>query len=48
MRTRRDLQLRHFYADVRQDPLIGPIFNAKIKDLESSPGTHHIIVRFLG
>jgi hemoglobin len=24
--------LRHFYADVRQDPLIGPIFNARIKD----------------
>jgi hemoglobin len=24
--------LRHFYADVRQDPLIGPIFNAQIKD----------------
>lgn len=24
--------LRHFYADVRQDPLIGPIFNAKIQD----------------
>ncbi|MBV9490191.1 MAG: group III truncated hemoglobin [Verrucomicrobia bacterium] len=22
--------LRHFYADVRQDPLIGPIFNAQI------------------
>jgi len=22
----------HFYADVRQDPLIGPIFNAQIKD----------------
>src|SRR5215469_4680471 len=26
--------LRHFYADVRQDPLIGPIFNAQIKDWE--------------
>jgi hemoglobin len=24
--------LRHFYADVRQDPLIGPIFNVQIKD----------------
>ena len=24
--------LRHFYADVRQDPLIGPIFSAQIKD----------------
>jgi hemoglobin len=24
--------LRHFYADVRQDPLIGPIFNAQVKD----------------
>jgi hemoglobin len=24
--------LRHFYADVRQDALIGPIFNAQIKD----------------
>jgi len=24
--------LRHFYADVRQDPLIGPIFNARIED----------------
>ena len=24
--------LRHFYADVRQDQLVGPIFNAKIKD----------------
>lgn len=24
--------VRHFYADVRQDPLIGPIFNAQIKD----------------
>jgi hemoglobin len=24
--------LRHFYADVRQDPLIGPIFNSQIKD----------------
>jgi hemoglobin len=24
--------LRHFYADVRQDPMIGPIFNARIKD----------------
>jgi hemoglobin len=24
--------LHHFYADVRQDPLIGPIFNAEIKD----------------
>jgi hemoglobin len=23
--------LRHFYADVRQDALIGPIFNAQIK-----------------
>jgi truncated hemoglobin YjbI len=23
--------LRHFYADVRQDPMIGPIFNARIK-----------------
>jgi hemoglobin len=29
--------LRHFYADVRQDPLIGPIFNAKIKDWK-----HHL------
>jgi len=27
--------LRHFYADVRQDPLIGPIFNAQIKDWKS-------------
>src|SRR5205085_1360397 len=24
--------LRHFYADVRQDPLIGPIFEARIED----------------
>jgi len=24
--------LRHFYADVRQDPLIGPIFDVQIKD----------------
>jgi hemoglobin len=24
--------LRHFYAHVRQDPLIGPVFNAQIKD----------------
>jgi hemoglobin len=24
--------LKHFYADVRQDPLIGPIFNAQIED----------------
>src|SRR6202011_3059451 len=24
--------LHHFYADVRQDPLIGPILNVKIKD----------------
>ena len=24
--------LQHFYAHVRQDPLIGPIFNAQIKD----------------
>lgn len=24
--------LRHFYADVRQDPLIGPVFNARIQD----------------
>jgi hemoglobin len=24
--------LRHFYADVRQDPLIGSIFNARIQD----------------
>jgi hypothetical protein len=24
--------LRHFYADVRQDSLIGPISNAQIKD----------------
>jgi hemoglobin len=24
--------LRHFYADVRQDALIGPIFEAQIKD----------------
>ena len=23
--------LHHFYADVRQDPLIGPIFNARIQ-----------------
>lgn len=23
--------LRHFYADVRQDPVIGPIFNARIE-----------------
>ena len=29
--------LRHFYADVRQDPLIGPIFNAKVKDWK-----HHL------
>jgi hemoglobin len=29
--------LRHFYADVRQDPLIGPIFNAQIKDWK-----HHL------
>lgn len=24
--------LRHFYADVRQDPVIGPTFNARIED----------------
>jgi hemoglobin len=24
--------LPHFYADVRQDPLIGPMFNAQIRD----------------
>ena len=24
--------LRHFYADLRQDPLIGPIFNARIEN----------------
>jgi hypothetical protein len=24
--------LRHFYADVRQDPLIGPIFNACVQE----------------
>jgi hemoglobin len=24
--------LRHFYADVRQDPVIGPIFSVQIKD----------------
>jgi hemoglobin len=24
--------LRHFYADVRQDPLIGPIFSSRIED----------------
>jgi hemoglobin len=29
--------LRHFYAEVRQDPLIGPIFNAQIKDWK-----HHL------
>jgi truncated hemoglobin YjbI len=29
--------LCHFYADVRQDPLVGPIFNAKIKDWK-----HHL------
>jgi hemoglobin len=29
--------LRHFYADVRQDPLIGPIFNAQIDDWK-----HHL------
>jgi hemoglobin len=29
--------LRNFYADVRQDPLIGPIFNAQIKDWK-----HHL------
>jgi hypothetical protein len=29
--------LRHFYADVRQDPLIGPIFKAQIKDWK-----HHL------
>jgi truncated hemoglobin YjbI len=29
--------LHHFYADVRQDPLIGPIFNVKIKDWK-----HHL------
>jgi truncated hemoglobin YjbI len=29
--------LHHFYADVRQDPLIGPIFNEKIKDWK-----HHL------
>ena len=35
--------LRHFYADVRQDPLIGPIFNSQIRDWK-----HHleIIVSF--
>jgi hemoglobin len=31
--------LRHFYADVRQDPLISPIFNAQIKDWK-----HHLEV----
>jgi len=31
--------LRHFYADVRQDPLIGPIFNSQIKDWK-----HHLEV----
>jgi hemoglobin len=31
--------LRHFYADVRQDPLIGPIFSAQIKDWK-----HHLEV----
>ena len=31
--------LRHFYADVRQDPLIGPIFNTQIKDWK-----HHLEV----
>jgi len=31
--------LRHFYADVRQDPLIDPIFNAQIKDWK-----HHLEV----
>ena len=31
--------LRHFYADVRQDPLIGPIFNTQIKDWK-----HHLAV----
>ena len=31
--------LRHFYADVRRDPLIGPIFNAQIKDWK-----HHLEV----
>jgi len=30
--------LRHFYADVRQDPLIGPIF--KDQGLETSLGNH--------
>lgn len=29
--------LRHFYADVRQDPLIGPIFNTQIDDWK-----HHL------
>ena len=29
--------LQHFHADVRQDPMIGPIFNAKINDW-----THHL------
>ena len=31
--------LRRFYADVRQDPLIGPIFNSQIKDWK-----HHLEV----
>jgi hemoglobin len=31
--------LRHFYADVRQDPLLGPIFDAQIKDWK-----HHLEV----
>ncbi len=31
-RAQLSLLLRHFYADVRQHELIGPIFNAKIAD----------------
>lgn len=27
--------LRHFYADVRQDPLIGPIFQARIQEWDA-------------
>ena len=34
MRGREDLQklLRHFYADVRQHALLGPVFNRQIRD----------------
>ncbi|MGJ8653397.1 MAG: truncated hemoglobin [Opitutaceae bacterium] len=36
--------LRHFYADVRQHELLGPIFNAHIKDWPA----HHEKLRTSG